>query len=50
MNIQDVMKQIHQTIISGNLTTYRELFESTNSNEVTDPLLEGCNEIIYGAF
>lgn len=37
MNIQHIMKQLHQSIISGNLTSYRESFESTNINEVTDP-------------
>ena len=48
MNIQVVMKQLHQSIISENLTTYRELFESTNSNEVTDPYWKDAIRLYTG--
>ncbi|WP_205189682.1 transposase [Bacillus sp. Ab-1751] len=48
MNIQVVLKQLHQSIISENLTTYRELFESTNSNEVTDPYWKDAIRLYTG--
>lgn len=36
MNKKDIIKQMHQSIVKGNLDTYRELFMNTNINEAAD--------------
>ncbi|WP_269411064.1 hypothetical protein [Lentibacillus daqui] len=46
MNKKDIIKQMHQSIVKGNLDTYRELFMNTNINEAADPYWGTVNKFV----